>query len=108
MSRRQYTLVGAALGLSAFFGVGLAPGLLYGGYAGALLAGGLLGAPLAPGALARAAVAVGMAVGAVGLGGLFVLGGAAAGAAVAAGVRALRERVEHGAQARGGTLIEHS
>ncbi len=83
MNRRTYTLIGAGVGLATFLAIGLLPSLLYGGYAGVLLAGGLFGTPIQATILTRALVVFGMALGVVGVGGLFAIGGAAAGAAVA-------------------------
>jgi hypothetical protein len=81
MTRKTYTLIGAAAGLAAFLAIALLPALLYGGYAGVLLASGLFGAPVQPGFWVRALVIFGMMMGVVGL---FTVAGAAAGAAVAA------------------------
>ncbi len=82
MKRKTFTLVGAGLGLALFLAVGLLPSLLYGGYAGVLLAGGIAGAPVQATLLTRALSVFGMALGVVGVGGLFAVGGAVAGAAV--------------------------
>jgi hypothetical protein len=65
--------------------------MLYGGYAGVLLAGGIFGTPISATFLVRALVVFGMVLGVVGIGSLFAVGGAAAGAAVAALVRAVPE-----------------
>ncbi len=91
MSRKNYTLIGAALGLAVFLAIALLPALLYGGYAGVLLAGGIFGTPVAATFLVRALVIFGMVLGVVGIGSLFAVGGAACGAAVAALVRAVPE-----------------
>ncbi len=82
MTRKTSTLVGAAIGLAAFLALGLLPALLYGGYAGVLLASGLLGAPVHATLLVRVLVVAGMVLGALSVGALFTIGGAAAGAAV--------------------------
>jgi hypothetical protein len=55
--------------------------MLYGGYAGVLLAGGIFGTPLQPTFLVRALIVFGIALGVVGVGSLFAVMGAAAGAA---------------------------
>ena len=39
MTRKTFTLIGAAAGLALFIAVALLPAILYGGYAGVLLAG---------------------------------------------------------------------
>jgi hypothetical protein len=88
MTRKTYTLIGSAVGLATFLAVALLPALLYGGYAGVLLAGGIFGTPVTAGVVARALIVFGMVLGAVGVGGLFAVGGAAAGAAVAVLTRA--------------------
>ena len=84
MNRKTHTLIGAGIGLAAFLAIALLPALLYGGYAGVLLAGGLFGTPVHPTFWVRALVIFGMMMGVVGVGGLFTVAGAAAGAAVAA------------------------
>src|SRR5512139_3896552 len=84
MNRKSYTLIGAAVGLALFLAVALLPALLYGGYAGVLLAGGIFGTPIQATFLVRALIVFGMALGAVGVGGLFAVSGAAFGAAVGA------------------------
>jgi hypothetical protein len=81
-NRKNYTLIGSAVGLASFLALGLLPALLYGGYAGVLLAGGIFGTPLQATLLVRALIVFGMVLGVVGVGGLFAVGGAAAGAAV--------------------------
>jgi hypothetical protein len=91
MNRKHYTLIGAAIGLAVFLALALLPALLYGGYAGVLLAGGIFGTPISATFLVRALVVFGMVLGVVGIGSLFAVGGAAAGAAVAALVRAVPE-----------------
>ncbi len=82
MNRKSYTLIGAAVGLALFLAIALLPSLLYGGYAGVLLAGGIFGTPVHATFLVRALIIFGMVLGVVGVGGLFAVGGAAAGAAV--------------------------
>jgi hypothetical protein len=83
MNPKTCTIIGSAVGLATFLAVALLPALLYGGYAGVLLAGGIFGTPVTASVLARALIVFGMVLGAVGVGGLFAVGGAAAGAAVA-------------------------
>ena len=83
MTRKNATLIGAAVGLALFLAVALLPALLYGGYAGVLLAGGIVGTPVTATFLVRALIVFGMVLGVAGVGGLFAVGGAAAGAAVA-------------------------
>src|SRR5215212_4637095 len=87
MSRKNYTLIGAAVGLTVFLAVALLPSLLYGGYAGVLLAGAIFGTPIDAGLAARAIIVVGMVVGVTGTAALFGAAGAAAGAAISALVR---------------------
>src|SRR6185369_7407668 len=82
MNRKHYTLIGAAVGLATFLALGLLPALLYGGYAGVLLAGGIFGTPLQATFLVRGLIVFGMVLGVVGVGALFAVGGAVAGAAV--------------------------
>ncbi len=84
MNRKSYTLVGAGVGLALFLAIALLPALLYGGYAGVLLAGGIFGTPLQATFLVRALIVFGMALGAVSVGSLFAVSGAAIGAAVSA------------------------
>lgn len=74
-------LVGALLSLVAFLSVGLVPASLYGGYAGHLLAGGMASQP---GFLDKALIVFGMGLGVAGVGSLFLVMGAAAGAGVGA------------------------
>ena len=82
MSRKTSTLVGAAAGLALFLGVALLPALLYGGYAGVLLASGIFGAPVKATLLVRGLIVFGMVLGVTAIASLFVVAGAAAGAAV--------------------------
>jgi hypothetical protein len=78
------TLIGAGIALATFLAVGLLPSMLYGGYAGVLLAGGIFGTPVQATLLPRALIVFGMILGVVGVGSLFAVVGAAAGAAVGA------------------------
>jgi hypothetical protein len=82
MNRKTPSIVGAAVGLAIFLAIALLPALLYGGYAGVLLAGGIFGTPVQPTLVVRALIVFGMVMGAVGVGSLFAVGGAVAGAAV--------------------------
>jgi hypothetical protein len=84
MTRKTSTLIGAAVGLALFLALGLLPSLVYGGYAGVLLAGGIFGTPVQATFLVRALVVFGMVLGAVGVGSLFTVSGAAFGAAAGA------------------------
>jgi hypothetical protein len=88
MTRKTPSLIGAAVGLALFLPLALLPSLVYGGYAGVLLAGGIFGTPIGAGLLPRALIVVGMVLGVTGVAALFTIGGAAAGAAIAALVRA--------------------
>jgi hypothetical protein len=81
MTRKTFTLIGAAAGLALFIAVALLPALLYGGYAGVLLAGGIFGTPVSATLLVRALIVFGMVLGVVGVGSLFAVAGAACGAA---------------------------
>ena len=83
MTRKTATMIGAAVGLALFLAIGLLPALLYGGYAGVLLAGGIFGTPVHATLAVRALIVFGMVMGVTGVGALFAVGGAAAGAAVA-------------------------
>ena len=82
MNRKTPSIVGAAFGLALFLAIALLPALLYGGYAGVLLAGGIFGTPLQATFVARALIVFGMVMGVTGVGALFAVGGAVAGAAV--------------------------
>ena len=82
MNRKTPSIIGAAVGLALFLAIALLPALLYGGYAGVLLAGGIFGTPVQPTFLVRALIVFGMVMGAIGVGSLFAVGGAVAGAAV--------------------------
>jgi hypothetical protein len=84
MNKKIPTLVGAGIGLALFLAVALLPAMLYGGYAGLLLAGGIFGTPVEPTLLPRALIVFGMGLGVVGVGSLFAVLGAVAGAAVGA------------------------
>jgi hypothetical protein len=88
MKKNTPSIIGAAVGLALFLAIALLPALLYGGYAGVLLAGGIFGTPVQPSFLVKALIIFGMVLGAVGVGSLFAVGGAAAGAAVGALTRA--------------------
>jgi hypothetical protein len=83
-NKKVPTLIGAGIGLATFLAVALLPAMLYGGYAGVLLAGGIFGTPVQATLLARALIVFGMVMGVVGVGSLFAVVGAAAGAAVGA------------------------
>jgi hypothetical protein len=78
------TLIGSGIGLATFLAIALLPSMLYGGYAGVLLAGGIFGTPVQATLLARALIVFGMVMGVVGVGSLFAVVGAVAGAAVGA------------------------
>ena len=82
MNRNRHTLLGAAIGVVTFLALGLLPSLLYGGYAGMLLAGAIFGTPVKATFLVRALVVFAISFGVIGVGGLFAVGGAAAGAAL--------------------------
>ncbi len=80
--RKMDTLLGAGFGLAFFLALGLLPAVLYGGYAGLLLAGGIFGTPVEATLLPRALIVFGMGLGVVAVGSLFMVSGAAVGAAV--------------------------
>ena len=82
MTRKTFTLIGAAAGLALFIAVALLPAVLYGGYAGVLLASGIFGTPISATFVVRALIVLGMALGVVGVGSLFAVCGAACGATV--------------------------
>jgi len=84
MNRKTPTIIGAAAGLALFLAIGLLPALMYGGYAGVLLAGGIFGTPVQATFLVRGLIIFGMVLGVTGVGALFAVGGAVAGAAVSA------------------------
>lgn len=81
---RTFPLVGAGLGLLAFFAVALLPSLLYGGQAGLMLAGGLFETSGLPTLGVRILVVFGGMVGVTAVASLFMVGGAAVGAAASA------------------------
>ena len=82
MNRKTPSIVGAAVGLALFLAIALLPALLYGGYAGVMLAGGIFGTPVQPTFAVRALIVFGMVMGVIGVGALFAVGGAVAGAAI--------------------------
>ena len=84
MPNKTPSLIGAGLGLVAFLAIALLPAILYGGYAGLLLAGGIVGTPVQPTLLVRGLIVFGMVLGVTGVGSLFAVLGAVAGAAVGA------------------------
>jgi hypothetical protein len=84
MNKKLPALIGAGIGLALFLALALLPAILYGGYAGLLLAGGIVGTPVQPTLVVRALVIFGMVMGVAGVGALFAVMGAAAGAAVGA------------------------
>lgn len=84
MNSKTYTLIGSVVGLVAFFAVAMLPALLYGGYAGVLIAGGIFGTPLVSSFLVRTLIIGGMILGTIGVGALFAVSGAVAGAALSA------------------------
>ncbi len=81
---KTFALVGAGVGLVAFLAIALLPAILYGGYAGLLLAGGIVGTPVAPTMLVKGLIVFGMVMGVTGIGSLFAVLGAVAGAAIGA------------------------
>jgi hypothetical protein len=76
MTTKNFGIIGAALGLSLFLGVGLLPALLYGGYAGLMLASGIAGTPVQPTALVRGLIVFGMVLGVTSIASLFAVTGA--------------------------------
>jgi hypothetical protein len=84
MQKKTPAVVGSIIALVAFGLVASIPAAMYGGYAGVLLAGGLFGTPLPQTFLVKAVIVFGSILGVVGVGSLFAVSGAAAGAAVGA------------------------
>lgn len=84
MTTKNFSIVGAGLGLTLFLAVGLLPAVLYGGYAGLMLASGIVGTPVQPTLLVRALIVFGMVLGVTGIASLFAVAGSVAGAAVGA------------------------
>jgi hypothetical protein len=84
MKTKLYTMIGAAVGLALFLGVAMLPAALYGGYAGVLIAGGIFGSPIQPNFLVKTLIMGGMILGTIGIGSLFTVAGAVAGASLAA------------------------
>jgi hypothetical protein len=100
---RTASLIGAAVGLTAFLAVALLPALLYGGYAGVLLASGIFGVPVTATLPVRALIVFGMVLGVTGVASLFAVAGAAAGAAISILVGPAREpRTAEAPSAAGG------
>ena len=97
-SKKTFALVGAGIGLVAFLALALLPSILYGGYAGLLLAGGIVGTPVQATFLVRALIVFGMVLGVTGVGSLFAVAGAAAGAAISALSAPGPKPVEHKAK----------
>jgi hypothetical protein len=97
MTRKAGTLIGAGVGLVLFLAVALLPSLLYGGYAGVLLASGIVGAPVKATLLVRGLIVFGMVLGVTAVASLFVVAGAAAGAAVSLLVTRATEAAPGGA-----------
>jgi hypothetical protein len=93
-NHRTGTLIGAGVGLALFLAVALLPALLYGGYAGVLLASGIFGAPVKATLAVRALIVFGMVLGVTSLASLFLIGGAAAGAAISVLVTPRTERAQ--------------
>lgn len=79
MNRKNFSLVGAGLGLVLFLAVAMLPALLYGGYAGVLLASGIFGTPLEPTFMVRTIIIGGMILGTLGIASLFTVVGAVLG-----------------------------
>ena len=79
---RTFAFGGGVVGLITFLAVGLLPSIVYGGFAGVTLASAMLGGPIGTSLLARGLVVFGMTVGLLGTAAVFVVLGAAAGAAV--------------------------
>ena len=84
MQSKTPSLIGAGVGLALFLAVALLPAMLYGGYAGVMLAGGIFSTPLQPTFFVRALIVFGIIMGVAGVGSLFAVMGAVAGAAVGA------------------------
>jgi len=84
MQKKTPAVVGSIVAIVAFGLVAAIPAAMYGGYAGVLLAGGLFGTPLPQIFLVKALIVFGSILGVVGVGSLFAVSGAAAGAAVGA------------------------
>ena len=84
MQSKTPSLIGAGVGLALFLAVALLPAMLYGGYAGVMLAGGIFSTPLEPTFTVRALIVFGIIMGVAGVGSLFAVMGAVAGAAVGA------------------------
>ncbi len=81
LTPRNFTRVGAYAALALYFAVGLIPAQQFGGYAGILLAQGIFGTPVRSTLPVHALVLFGRLLGAVGVSGLFAVGGAIVGAA---------------------------
>lgn len=70
------TFIGGIFGLIVFLVVGLLPSILYGGYAGVILGSAVFGSPIHEHLLAQAAVVMGVLVGVLSVGSIFVVAGA--------------------------------
>lgn len=88
-SNRTFAFGGGVLGLAVFLAFGLLPSIVYGGFAGVTLASAMVGAPVEGSLIARGLVVFGMVIGLLGTAGVFVVVGAALGAAVHALFRAV-------------------
>ena len=84
---RTFAFGGGVVGLVTFLAVGLLPSIVYGGFAGVTLASAIIGGPIGASLLARGLVVFGMTVGLLGTAAVFVVLGAAIGAAVFHGAR---------------------
>lgn len=85
----SFAFAGGIVGLVTYLVVALLPSIVYGGFVGVTLASGIFGTPVDANILARVVVLFGMVVGLLATAGLFVVVGAALGAAVYAIVRAM-------------------
>ena len=91
---RTFAFGGGVIGLITFLAVGLLPSIVYGGFAGVTLASAILGGPVGASLVARGLVVFGMTVGLLGTAAMFVVIGAALGAAVFQAARVVAREPE--------------
>ncbi len=94
---KTHSIVGASLGLTAFFTLALLPSVVYGGVAGVRVASGLFGEAGASGLGANAFIVLGILSAVCAIAALFAVIGAVAGASVGALTRATLGRKAQGA-----------
>ncbi len=82
---------GLGVGFLAFLGIGLVPGLLYGGYIGLIMAGSMFGTPVEPTLFSRLLTGGGMGLGALMAMTFFLVVGSLAGTVAGLAIAAIQE-----------------